>query len=139
MTIATHLSSDPTTVARAVLEHLETAWNAADGDAFGAVYTPDASFVNIRGEHIVGREGIAAGHAGIFGSIYAGSVNRMELVRTTELADGVVLALSANTLDVPAGPLAGRHQAMSTSTIVRQGDAEGSWLVVSTHNTLVSA
>lgn len=137
MTIATHLSSDPTTVARAVLQDLETAWNAADGDAFGAVYTPDASFVTIRGEHIVGREGIAAGHAGIFGSIYAGSVNRMELVRTTELADGVVLALSANTLDVPAGPLAGRHQAMSTSIIVRQADGEGSWLVVSTHNTLV--
>ena len=129
MTITTHLSSDPTTVARAVLEDLETAWNAADGDAFGAVYTPDASFVNIRGEHIVGREGIAAGHAG--------SVNRMELVRATELADGVVLAVSANTLDVPAGPLAGRHQAMSTSIIVRPAD--GSWSVVSTHNTLVTA
>ena len=138
MSIATHLSSDPTTVARAVLERLETAWNAGDGDAFGAAYTPDASFVTIRGDHIVGREAIGAGHAGIFGSIYAGSVNRMELVRATELADGVVLAVSANTLDVPAGPLAGRHQAMSTSIVVRSADGEG-WAVASTHNTLVRA
>ena len=139
MNIATHLSSDPTTVARAVLEQLEAAWNAGDGNAFGAVYTPDASFVNIRGEHIVGRAAIGAGHAGIFGSIYAGSVNRMQLVRATELADGIVVAVSANTLDVPAGPLAGRHQAMSTSIIVRPADGAGSWPVVSTHNTLVTA
>jgi len=138
MTTATHLASDPTTVASAVLERLETAWNAGDGDAFGAAYTPDASFVTIRGDHIVGREAIGAGHAGIFGSIYAGSVNRMELVRATELADGVVLAVSANTLDVPAGPLAGRHQAMSTSVVVRSTDGED-WAVASTHNTLVSA
>ena len=96
-----HLSTDPTTVAREVLLRLQTAWNDGDGTAFGALYTPDASFVNIRGEHIVGREAIGAGHSGIFSTIYAGSVNSMDLVRATAVGDGAVLAVSLNTLDCP--------------------------------------
>ena len=131
------LSTDPMSVAQEVFGRLETAWNDADGAAFGRAYTADASFVNIRGEHIVGGDAIGAGHDGIFHSIYAGSVNQMEAVRAEELAEGVVLAISRNTLECPTGPLAGRHQAMSTNVVVRGED--GSWLVVSSHNTLVTA
>lgn len=136
---ATHLSTNPEAVALAVLERLEAAWNDADGTTFGASYAPDASFVNIRGEHIVGSKAIGDGHAGIFSTIYAGSVNRMELVRATEISEGVVLAVSVNTLDCPTGPLAGRHQAMSTSVISRPVDGLGLWQVLSSHNTLVTA
>ena len=136
---ATDLMTDPTTVALEVLERLESAWNSADGEAFGRAYAPDASFVNIRGEHIVGSAAIGAGHTGIFTTIYAGSVNRMELVRATQLSDGVVLAVSLNTLDCPTGPLAGRHQAMSTSVITGALDGEASWRIVSSHNTLLAS
>ncbi|MCW2812219.1 MAG: hypothetical protein JWP61_2677, partial [Friedmanniella sp.] len=76
-------------VATDVLGRLESAWNDGDGAAFGALYAPEASFVTIRGEHIVGSEAIGRGHAAIFGSIYAGSVNQMVLVSATELASGV--------------------------------------------------
>lgn len=131
-----HLSTDPTTVAREVLLRLQTAWNDGDGTAFGALYTPDASFVNIRGEHIVGREAIGAGHSGIFSTIYAGSVNSMDLVRATAVGDGAVLAVSVNTLDCPAGPMAGTHKAMSTSLVA--ADDAGAWHIVSSHNTLVT-
>ena len=131
-----HVSTDPATVAGEVLGRLEAAWNIGDGVAFGEVYAPDASFVTIRGEHIVGSAAIGAGHDGIFRTIYAGSVNRMDLVRAHEIAEGVILAVSVNTLDCPTGPLAGRHQAMSTSIIARDG--AGSWRAVSTHNTLVT-
>jgi hypothetical protein len=51
--------------------------------------------------------------------------------------DDVVVAVSRNTLECPAGPLAGRHQAYSTSVLTRAGD-EGSWRIVSSHNTLVT-
>ena len=132
-----HLSTDPTTVAHEVLGRLEAAWNNGDGVAFGDVYTADASFVTIRGEHFIGGAAIGAGHDGIFRTIYAGSVNRMDLVRADEVAEGVILAVSVNTLDCPAGPLAGRHRAASTSVIARDG--AGAWRVVSTHNTLVTA
>ena len=127
----------PTDVAREVLARLESAWKTADGAAFGAVYAPDASFVKIRGDHIVGSTAIGAGHAGIFTTIYAGSVNRMELVRAEQVAPGTVLAISVNTLDCPTGPLAGIHRAVSTSLLVR--GADGSWHASLTHNTLVAA
>jgi uncharacterized protein (TIGR02246 family) len=138
MTLA-HLTTDPKTVALEVLARLEAAWNDADGSAFGVNYTPDASFVTVRGEHIIGSDAIGAGHAGIFSTIYAGSVNRMELVRATEISDGVVVAISFNTLDVPAGPLAGRHQARSTNVITHAVDDHEPWRIVATHNTLLPA
>ena len=59
---------------RAAIERLvralEAAWNALDGAAFAAPFAVDADFVIVRGEHFRGRPAIAAGHAGIFGSIY---------------------------------------------------------------------
>jgi uncharacterized protein (TIGR02246 family) len=137
VTTSSTASASPTAsaTATAVLGRLENAWNAADGTAFGAVYRPDASFVTVQGHHIEGAQGIGAGHAGIFATIYAGSVNTMELVSARELADGVVLAVSHHTLQVPAGPLAGTHEAMSTSVLAR--DLDGGWSVAATHNTLI--
>jgi uncharacterized protein (TIGR02246 family) len=131
-------NADPQTVALDVLERLEKAWNDGDGDAFGSNYAPEASFVTIRGEHIIGRTAIAAGHAGIFSSIYAGSVNRMDLVRAIEVSDGLVVAVSVNTLDCPSGPLAGVHRALSTSVISTTIDENGRPQIVITHNTLVT-
>ena len=122
-------------IATELLSRLEDAWNRGDGAAFGAVYRPDASFVTVQGLHIEGSDGIGAGHAGIFASIYAGSVNAMQLVSARELTDGVVLSVSHHTLQVPAGPLAGTHEAMSTSVLVR--DPDDSWGVAATHNTLM--
>ncbi|KRC88307.1 hypothetical protein ASE25_15850 [Terrabacter sp. Root85] len=119
--------------AAAVLRRLESAWNAGDGQGFGAPYAADAAFVNIRGEHHRGRDAIAGGHAGIFATIYAGSTNRMELVDARHLADDVIVATSRNTLDVPSGPLAGIHAATSTSVLVRVGET---WQIAVTHNTL---
>ncbi|MDE9367879.1 SgcJ/EcaC family oxidoreductase [Luteipulveratus sp. YIM 133132] len=141
MTIDQHPAgtTSPETVARHVLNRLESAWNEADGEAFGSCYAQDATFVTIRGERIVGRAAIAAGHAGIFSTIYAGSVNRMELVSATEIAGGVVLVDSVSTLDCPTGPLAGVHRARSTSVVLLPSDGAGSPSIVSGHNTLVTA
>jgi uncharacterized protein (TIGR02246 family) len=121
-----------------VLARLEKAWNDGDGEAFGSNFAPEASFVNIRGEHIVGRASIAAGHAGILTTIYAGSVNRMQLVRAIGVADGMVAAISVNTLDCPTGPLVGVHQAMSTNLISVASDGTGRPEIILGHNTLVT-
>ena len=129
--------TDPATVAQDILGRLEAAWNNADGPAFGSLYSAGASFVTVRGEHLVGGGAIGAGHGHIFRTIYAGSRNRMALIRAEEVADGVVVAVSVNTLDCPTGPLAGRHQATSTSVIT--GDGDGGWRIVSTHNTMAAA
>lgn len=123
-------------VARRALDDLEHAWNAGDGAMFATAYTDTATFVNIRGDLIVGRAAIEAGHAAIFATTHADSVNRLELVDGREIGDGVVIAVSRNTLTAPHGPLQGMHDALSTSVIVRVG---GQWRIAATHNTLVGA
>ncbi len=116
-----------------VIQKLEAAWNNGDGPAFAAAMTPDADFVTIRAEHFRGREAIAAGHAGIFRTIYAGSTNRYVLESARLLAPDIALVHVRATLDVPAGPLAGRHPALFSAVLRR--DSSG-WLVASFHNTL---
>lgn len=125
-----------TTTACRVLARLEHAWNTADGEGYGRQYTDDATFVNVHGDLATGPEAIAAGHDEIFSTIYAGSTNRMHLVEAVRVADGVIAAVSRNTLAVPAGPLAGIREALVTSVLV--GGADG-WRVSASQTTRVGA
>jgi uncharacterized protein (TIGR02246 family) len=74
------VTADLASADRAALEkivrQLEAAWNAMDGSAFATPFAAEADFVNIRGDHFRGRAAIAAGHAAIFRTIYAGSTNQ---------------------------------------------------------------
>jgi uncharacterized protein (TIGR02246 family) len=49
------------------------AWNRHDMNAFGALFTPDADFVNVAGMHWKGRESIQLNHAFLHGAIPADS------------------------------------------------------------------
>ena len=119
-----------------VIDQLESAWNSSDGEAYGAPYAEDAEFVTVQGIRGSGRRAIAAGHQGIFDTIYAGSTNAMEVIGDREIADGVRIVLTRNTLSVPAGPLAGVRQAVGTNVLRRNG---AGWEIVSTQNTLSSS
>jgi uncharacterized protein (TIGR02246 family) len=119
---------------RTVIDQLEHAWNSGDGEAFAAPYADDAEFVTVQGVRISGRGTIAAGHQGIFDTIYAGSTNSMELLDTHAVSDSVRIVLTRNTLSVPAGPLAGVRQALGTSVLRQAGTG---WEIVSTQNTIV--
>jgi len=117
-----------------VVQALETAWNAGDGSAFGSAMAPDADFVTIRAEHFRGREAIAAGHAAIFRTIYAGSTNRYTIETVRLLSPDTALVHVQAALDVPMGPLSGKHSALFSAVLVRSSEG---WLVASFHNTLV--
>ena len=45
------MNESPDEVASRVIQQLEDAWNAGDGVAFGAPFTTNADFVDIRGYH----------------------------------------------------------------------------------------
>ena len=122
------------TSVRTVIGQLEAAWNSGDGEAFGAPYAEDAEFVTVQGMRVSGRHAIAAGHQGIFDTVYAGSTNSMEVIGHREAADGVRIVLTRNTLSVPAGPLAGVRQAVGTNVLRRTA---AGWEIVSTQNTIV--
>lgn len=128
-------SIDPTD--RAALEGivaaLESAWNAGDGKAFSMPFTADADFVTIRAEHFSGRAAIAAGHATIFHTIYAGSVIRYVVESARLLCPEVALIHVQSVLEAPSGPLAGRHNAMFSAVVVREATG---WHIAALHNTL---
>jgi uncharacterized protein (TIGR02246 family) len=118
-----------------LLAELEAAWNAGDGARFGAAFTEEADFVDVRGVHHHGRAEIADGHQAIFDTVYKDSTVRYQPVSTASVADGCLLGHASATLDVPAGPLQGTHRALLSVVIV---DDASTWKVRSFHNTLVT-
>ena len=127
---------NPKSIAEPMIKRLEDAWNAADGAAFGAPFTSDADFVNIRGELHSGGEEIAAGHQQIFDTIYAGSRVRYTLLQARELDDRVILAHVRATLNAPTGPLAGETNALASVVLVGNGDGHR---IAAFHNTVVAS
>ncbi len=118
-----------------ILRDLEDAWNAGDGPAFVAAMAEDADFVTIRADHLRGRNAIAASHAGIFSTIYAGSRNHISLDTARMLSPDVALLHARSVLEAPAGPLAGRHEAGFSTVLLRTA---GGWRIASFHITLAA-
>src|SRR5215211_7118712 len=114
---------DPTAVATTVLAQLQEGWNAADGARYGVPFAERSDFVTVRGEHVRGSQAIAAGHQGIFDTIYRGSTVALELDDAHQVAPGVVVAVASSTLDVPSGALQGRHHSRMTLTMTEADDA----------------
>jgi uncharacterized protein (TIGR02246 family) len=127
------LTADDRIALVSIVVRLEAAWNAMDGQAFAAPFASDADFVNIRGEHFRGRPAIAAGHAAIFRTVYAGSTVRFTAEGARLLRPEVALVRVHSILNAPQGPLAGRHGARFSLTLVKE---PGGWEIVSFHNTL---
>lgn len=117
----------------AIVADLEVAWNAGDGSKFGAAFAADADFVTIRAEHFRGRESISRGHAAIFRTIYAGSINRYTVESLRLLRPDVALLHVDSVLNAPSGPLAGKHTAQLTAVLTRE---PGGWQIASLHNAL---
>ncbi len=128
------MSAGAITVATRHLEHMEQAWNRADGAGFAEEFADGTDFVDIRGEHHRGRDEVAKGHQALFDSIYAGSTVRFELETAREVTPGCIVAIARSTLDAPIGPLQGVNHARFTAVITRDG---GRSTVAAFHNTLI--
>jgi uncharacterized protein (TIGR02246 family) len=130
------LTANDRAALESVVRRLEAAWNAMDGSAFAAPFASDADFVTIRGEHFRGRPAIAAGHAAIFRTIYAGSTNQLILEGARLLRPDVALVHVQSLLDAPHGPLAGRHRARFSLVLTKEA---GGWEIAALHNTVEAA
>ena len=129
------LAPDDRAALERIVHRLEAAWNAMDGAAFAAPFAGDADFVNIRGEHHQGRPAIAAGHAAIFRTIYAGSSVHFTVESARLLHPEVALLHVRSVLDAPRGPLAGRHRACFSLVVIQ---APAGWEIAAFHNTLAT-
>jgi uncharacterized protein (TIGR02246 family) len=119
-------------IAREILSRLERAWNDADAETWADQFMEDADFVTVRGDYFRGRADIAGGHHAIFSTIYKGSQNQIELLRTRTIGEAAIVAHARARLSVPAGQMAGEHQAVMSLTLV---PSDGGWRIVSFHNT----
>jgi uncharacterized protein (TIGR02246 family) len=131
--MATNLAPGDREALENIVRQLETAWNAMDGSAFAAPFAGDADFVTIRGEHFRGRSAIAAGHAAIFRTIYAGSTNHCTMEVARLLRPEVALVHVHSRLEAPHGPLAGRHGARFSLVVTKE---PGGWEIAALHNTV---
>ena len=135
MSIETHTRLDARAIASKLFEHLESAWNAADGPASGAVFADATDFVNIRGEYLRG-DGVMLGqaHQAIFDTIYSGSTMHYEIESARTIMPGCIVAVVTSTLDAPSGPLQGINQSRITAVLTEEG---GRWSIIAFQNTLV--
>lgn len=116
---------------RAVLDELKAAWARHDADAYGALFTEDASYTTWIGTLYRGRAAITESHRALFGTVLKG----------TRLADGRVeirfhgpdTAVVTSRGDTAKRRRPRRLGKAQTSTLVRQDD--GRWRIVAFHNT----
>jgi uncharacterized protein (TIGR02246 family) len=128
-------SLDPQAVAESFYAAIEAAWNAADGEAFGAQFADVTDFVNIRGELFHGdARVVAAGHQAIFDTIYRGSTIRYHVDQVRVLAPNYLLVHASAQLDAPAAPPMAADRSQMTVVLV---DQDGTWKATAFHNTLV--
>ncbi|WP_433729958.1 SgcJ/EcaC family oxidoreductase [Nocardia sp. CA-129566] len=115
-----------------VLTELIEAWGRGDADAYGAVFTEDATYTSFLGTLYRGRADIAASHRALFGSVLKG----------TRLADDVVdirfygpdTAVVNSHGDTYKGKPKRADQLTKTQTytLVRR---DGRWLIAAFQNT----
>lgn len=121
--------------AERVAAALESAWNDADGAAWGAKFTVDADFIGFKGRRATTRAVIAEGHQGLFDAECADRTMRFEVVQARKIARDVILAHMLQHLSRGIGHEEDMESAIGTVLLVR---AEGSYRIAAYHNTLAT-
>ena len=103
----------------------QAAWNAHDMAALGALFDPQATFVNRFGHFVRGVEQIVALHAPIHQTIYRDSTLESELIDIDPVADGVAIIHFWSRLSAGAAHPAGAHvvDTLILAVLIRQNEA----------------
>ncbi len=78
---------------RTLIGRMIDAWGQGDGDAFAAVFEPDADYVSFGGMHMEGRDTIAQMHQHLFKGSLSGTHLELNLSKLRFLGPEVALAL----------------------------------------------
>ena len=103
----------------------QAAWNAHDMATLGALFDPQATFVNRFGHFVRGVEQIVALHAPIHQTIYRDSTLENELIDIDLVADGVAIIHFWSRLSAGAAHPAGAHvvDTLILAVLIRQNEA----------------
>ena len=124
------IDTNRTAAITAVIDSLAEAWARGDGDAYGAHFTEDATYITFVGTHYQGREDIAGSHRALFAKFLQGTKLAHEILGIRLLGtDAAVLTTRGDTYK---GDHPGKLTKIQTYTLVREGDR---WLIAAFHNT----
>ena len=123
---------------RRIVAAQAVAWNAGDGVAYGEHLAPDASFTNIFGMVMYGREAFAKRHAEILATFYKGTTKHHTIRRIRLVTSDVALVDIDNEVRgvkaMPGGaivPAGGVVKTQLMEVFVRR---DGRWWVEAYHN-----
>lgn len=110
------------------------AWMARDGTAIGALFAPDADFVNVVGIWWEDRQAIAGSHAYALGSFFADTHLAVGRVKVRLMGD-VAIVHARMRLSGQRAPEGGAASDRTTilTFVLRRGDA--GWLAIAAQNT----
>ncbi|MGW3202884.1 SgcJ/EcaC family oxidoreductase [Streptomyces sp. NPDC001135] len=119
------------TAVTAVLEELVAAWERQDADAYGELFTEDATYITYVGTFYQGRRDIVDSHRALFTSF----------LKDTKLADEVLdirfhgpdVAVVNGRGDTYKTKRPRKLSKIQTYTLIRQHD--GTWRIAAFHNT----
>jgi uncharacterized protein (TIGR02246 family) len=114
-------------------QRFQAAWNAHDMQALGALFHPDATFVNRFGHLVRGVEEIIALHLPLHETIYSDSTLENEVIDAIPIAEGAVVVHFWSRLTAGAAHPAGPHavDTLILAVLSREGDA---WLIRALEN-----
>lgn len=111
----------------------QSAWNAHDMDAFGALFHDDATFVNRFGHYVRGVDQIVGLHRPIHETIYRDSTLRNDLIDIVPIgADAAVMHFWSRLATGSAHP-AGPHE-VDTLILAVLTRREGEWRIQALEN-----
>jgi uncharacterized protein (TIGR02246 family) len=119
----------------AVIGGLVKAWNKGDALGFAGYFQEDADLVNIHGMYLHGRQSIAGLYDMLFRSIFADSSTSAKISAKRFLNKTTAIVHALVEVESPRGAMAGRHDALTSLLLVRDGPH---WQIAAQHNTLVS-
>lgn len=115
----------------ALLSSLARAWGGADADAYGALFTQDATYTTYVGTHYQGRDDITEAHRALFGGFVKGTKLADSVLGIRFLGPDAAVVTSRGDTYTGGGP--GDLSKVQTYTLTREGD--GQWRIAAFQNT----
>lgn len=116
-----------------ILTAYRGAWDAADADAFGQLFTDEASYVIFIGDALIGRSAITENHRDVFTTWQVGTKLRVQPLAIQILGRDVISVVTAGGIDTD--PDAIELDKFQTFTLARTASG---WKIAAFHNTSMS-
>jgi uncharacterized protein (TIGR02246 family) len=129
---------DESTIRQVVARYVET-WNRKDLEGMHAIDTDDVEWINVRGNHWIGRPTVFKGHKALLGSALAKTALEILSVKTQKVTSEVALAVATfrfGPLVIPGGQEIPFIKTIASFILVL---ADGEWKIKHFQNTIVDS